>query len=83
MPGDAFQTVLPGERLAIPAAAYNAFLESARYPDLFKARFDSPVVELKGTVKKSEGKFVRVGHRRPVRVSVAEVPELGDLLTGG
>jgi len=31
MPGDAFQTVLPGERLAIPAAAYNAFLESARY----------------------------------------------------
>ena len=31
-----------------------------RYPDLFKARFDSPVVELKGTVKKSDGKFVWV-----------------------
>jgi len=31
-----------------------------RYPDLFKARFDSTVVELKGTVKKSDGKFVWV-----------------------
>ncbi len=31
-----------------------------RYPDLFKARFDSPVVDLKGTVKKSDGKFVWV-----------------------
>lgn len=29
-----------------------------RYPDLYKARFDAPVVELKGTVKKAEGKFV-------------------------
>ena len=26
---------------------------------------------------------VRVGHRGPVRVRVAVVPELGDLLTGG
>ncbi len=31
-----------------------------RYPDLFKARFDSVTVELKGSVKKSEGKFVWV-----------------------
>ena len=31
-----------------------------RYPDLFKARFDAPVVDLKGTVKKSDGKFVWV-----------------------
>jgi hypothetical protein len=31
-----------------------------RYPDLFNARFDAPVVELKGTVKKSDGKFVWV-----------------------
>ena len=30
MPGDAFQTVLPGEKLQIPAAAYNAFLDAAR-----------------------------------------------------
>ena len=31
-----------------------------RYPDLFKARFDSPVVELNGAVMKTEGKFVWV-----------------------
>ena len=31
-----------------------------RYPDLFKARFDAPVVELRATVKKSDGKFVWV-----------------------
>jgi len=31
-----------------------------RYPDLFKARFDGVPVELKGTVKKSQGKFVWV-----------------------
>jgi len=31
-----------------------------RYPDLFKARFESPVVDLKGTVKKTDGKFVWV-----------------------
>ena len=31
-----------------------------RYPDLFKARFDGVPVELKGTVKKTQGKFVWV-----------------------
>lgn len=31
-----------------------------RYPELFKARFDSVMVDLKGTVKKAEGKFVWV-----------------------
>jgi YHS domain-containing protein len=30
------------------------------YPELFKARFDGLTVELKGTVKKSQGKFVWV-----------------------
>jgi len=30
MPGDAFQSVLPGQKLEIPAAAHNAFLKSAR-----------------------------------------------------
>ncbi|MFQ3669541.1 MAG: hypothetical protein SNJ61_11730, partial [Fimbriimonadaceae bacterium] len=30
MPGDPFKPVTPGQRLEIPAAAYNAFLEAAR-----------------------------------------------------
>ena len=30
------------------------------YPDLFKSRFDGLAVELKGTVKKTQGKFVWV-----------------------
>ena len=31
-----------------------------RYPDLFNARFDATAVELKGTVKQSDGKFIWV-----------------------
>lgn len=30
------------------------------YPDLFKARFDGVQVELKGAIKKKQGKFVWV-----------------------
>jgi hypothetical protein len=30
------------------------------YPDLFKSRFDGLAVDLKGTVKKTQGKFVWV-----------------------
>ncbi len=31
-----------------------------KYPELFKVRFDAVVVELKGTVTKTQGKFVWV-----------------------
>ncbi|MEO2088719.1 MAG: hypothetical protein ABGY75_04360 [Gemmataceae bacterium] len=43
------------------------------------------LVILTGYTEKAQelDKAVRVGHRGPVRVRVAVVPELGDLLTGG
>jgi hypothetical protein len=31
VPGDPFKTAVPGQRLEIPAAAYNAFLDAARF----------------------------------------------------
>lgn len=31
MPGDPFKSVAPGQKLEIPAAAYNAFLDAARF----------------------------------------------------
>ena len=34
-----------------------------KYPDLFKVRFDAVVVELKGAVTKTQGKFVWVEPR--------------------